>query len=47
MCHDKKQTDELSITHEFLAVMLGTGRSTVTLTATILRRAGLGAGTPS
>jgi CRP-like cAMP-binding protein len=41
MCHDRKQNDELPITHEFLAVMLGTGRSTVTLTATLLRRAGL------
>jgi CRP-like cAMP-binding protein len=41
MCHDRKQSDILSITHEFLAVMLGTGRSTVTQTATLLRRAGL------
>jgi CRP-like cAMP-binding protein len=41
MCHDRTQIDEFSITHEFLAVMLGTGRSAVTLTATTLRNAGL------
>jgi CRP-like cAMP-binding protein len=41
MCHDRTQIDEFPITHEFLAVMLGTGRSTVTLVATLLRRAGL------
>jgi len=41
MCQDRTQTDELSITHEFLAVMLGTGRTTVTQTAALLRRAGL------
>jgi CRP-like cAMP-binding protein len=40
MCHDRMQTDSLSITHEFLAMMLGTRRSTVTLTLGILQKAG-------
>jgi CRP-like cAMP-binding protein len=30
MCHDRVQTDRMPITHEFLAMMLGTRRSTVT-----------------
>ncbi|MGA3009828.1 MAG: Crp/Fnr family transcriptional regulator [Terracidiphilus sp.] len=41
MCHDRKQSDEVHITHEFLAVMLGTGRTTVTQTANLLRSVGL------
>ncbi len=41
MCHDRMQMDDLAITHEFLAVMLGTNRSSVTLTAGILSKAGL------
>jgi hypothetical protein len=41
MCHDRVQTDCLLITHEFLAMMLGTRRSTVTVAAGILQKAGL------
>jgi CRP-like cAMP-binding protein len=41
MCHDRMQSDHLSITHEFLAMMLGANRSTVTLAAGVLREAGL------
>lgn len=41
MCHDRMQTDHLVITHEFLATMLGTRRSTVTVAAGILHKAGL------
>lgn len=41
MCHDRVQSDRLLITHEFLATMLGTRRSTVTVAAGILQKAGL------
>lgn len=41
MCHDRMQSDQLFITHEFLATMLGTRRSTVTVAAGILHKAGL------
>lgn len=41
MCHDRVQSDHLDITHEFLAMMLGTNRTTVTLAAGILHKAGL------
>jgi len=40
MCYDRVQTDYLSITHEFLAIMLGTRRSTVSVAAGILQKAG-------
>jgi CRP-like cAMP-binding protein len=41
MCHDRVQSDQLLITHEFLAMMLGTRRTTVTVAAGILHKAGL------
>jgi CRP-like cAMP-binding protein len=41
MSHDRVGTDEFAITHEVLGRMLGSSRSTVTLTAGILQAAGL------
>ena len=41
MCHDRLQSDELPITHDFLAMMLGTRRSSVTVAAGMLNKAGL------
>ncbi len=41
MCHDRMESDTFSITHEFLGHMLGTPRSTVSLAAGILQKAGL------
>jgi CRP-like cAMP-binding protein len=41
MCHDRMDSDTFSITHEFLGHMLGTPRSTGTLAAGILHKAGL------
>jgi CRP-like cAMP-binding protein len=40
MCHDRIQVDRMPITQEFLAMMLGTRRSTVTVAAGILQKAG-------
>jgi CRP-like cAMP-binding protein len=40
MCSDRLQTDCIRITHEFLATMLGTRRSSVTVAAGILHKAG-------
>ncbi len=40
-CHDRTDSDELSLTHEFMATMLGAPRSTVTVAAGILQQAGL------
>lgn len=41
ICHDRMESDEFTITHEFLGHMLGTPRSTVTLAAGILQKAEL------
>ena len=41
MCQDRVQNDHLPITHEFLAMMLGTRRTTVTVAAGMLHKAGL------
>jgi CRP-like cAMP-binding protein len=41
MMHDRTEGDELMMTHEFLALMLGTRRSTVTIASGILAKAGV------
>jgi CRP-like cAMP-binding protein len=41
MCQDRTESDDLEITHQSLADMLGTPRSTVTLAARMLQKAGL------
>ena len=41
MTHDRVRTDEFHLSHEFLAMMLGSTRPTVTLVAGTLQRAGL------
>jgi len=40
MTHDRVDSDEIALTHEFLAMMLGTGRSGVTIAAGTLQEAG-------
>lgn len=40
-CRDRMETDQLHLTHDFLGQMLGAPRSTVTLTAGLLHRAGM------
>jgi CRP-like cAMP-binding protein len=40
-CRDRTQSDELHLTHDFLGQMLGAPRTTVTLAAGLLHRAGL------
>jgi CRP-like cAMP-binding protein len=41
MCQDRMQSDQIPITHEFLAMMLGTRRTSVTVAAGALHKAGL------
>lgn len=41
LCQDRLESDDLPLTHEFLAMMLGTRRSTVTIAAGVLEKAGL------
>jgi hypothetical protein len=41
MTHDRVRTDEFHLSHEFLAMMLGSTRPTVTLVAGALQKAGL------
>ena len=41
MCQDRVQSDHLPITQEFLAMMLGTRRTSVTVAAGMLHKAGL------
>jgi CRP-like cAMP-binding protein len=41
MIHNRVQTDEFSLTHEFLASMLNAGRPRVSTAAKVLQRAGL------
>lgn len=45
MCQDRINSENLPLTHEFLAQMLGSGRPTVTIAAGVLERAGLIANT--
>jgi CRP-like cAMP-binding protein len=40
-CHDRMTSDQLRLTHDFLSQMLGAPRTTVTLAAGLLHRAGL------
>jgi CRP-like cAMP-binding protein len=41
MSHDRVNADEFTMTHEFMAIMLGVRRATVTVTAGTLQSAGL------
>jgi CRP-like cAMP-binding protein len=41
MCRDRVQSDQILVTQEFLATMLGTRRSSVTVAAGMLQKAGL------
>ena len=40
-CHDRMESDQLRLTHDFLGQMLGAPRTTVTLAAGLLHRAGM------
>jgi CRP-like cAMP-binding protein len=41
MTHDRVRVDQFSLSHEFLAMMLGSTRPTVTVVARGLQKAGL------
>lgn len=41
MCHDRLQTEQIQITQEFLANMLGTRRSSVSVAAGMFQKAGI------
>jgi CRP-like cAMP-binding protein len=41
MTHDRVRQDEFHLSHEFLAMMLGSTRPTVTIVAGTLQKAGL------
>lgn len=41
MCHDRLPTDQIALTHDFMALMLGTRRSSVTIALQTLEGAGL------
>ncbi len=38
MSHDRSETDDLKLTQEFLAIMLGANRSSVTMSAIAAKR---------
>ena len=40
LCHDRSETNELKLTQEFLSIMLGAQRATVTMSAIALQNAG-------
>ena len=40
-CRDRMESDQLRLTHDFLGQMLGAPRTTVTLAAGLLHRAGM------
>lgn len=40
MCHDRSDSDDMPLTQEFLSIMLGVHRPSVTLAATHLQSAG-------
>jgi CRP-like cAMP-binding protein len=40
MCHDRSPSDVMQLTQEFIALMLGSNRTTVTMTAIALQNAG-------
>jgi CRP-like cAMP-binding protein len=40
MCHDRSSSDVMQLTQEFIALMLGSNRTTVTMTAIALQNAG-------
>ena len=40
MCHDRSNSDVMQLTQEFIALMLGANRTTVTMTAIALQNAG-------